>query len=297
MSYVKPKPEQTTINGEKCVVLKHITDFSASRVFDCGQCFRFNEKDGVIDGVAMGKRIKIKQDGDNLYLSGTTVAEYNEIWEKYLGLDEDYGAINADVCEKFGVYNSVIFDAVKAASGIRILRQDKWETLCSFIISQNNNIPRIKKIVSDMSRALGEEFESFGEECYAFPTPDAILAAGIPALNELKMGFRSKYVTDAAARVVDGRVDLDAVDNMTFEEGEEYLMQICGVGKKVADCTLLFGYHKTEAFPVDVWIRRVLEKYYPDGIDMTNLGKYAGIAQQYLFCYERYIISESENEK
>lgn len=297
MPYKKPTPEQVKINGEKCVLLKNISNFNASRVFDCGQCFRFNEADGVIDGVAMGKRIKIRQDGDNLYLSGTTVDEYNKTWEKYLGLDEDYDAINADVCEKFGVYNNVISDAVKAADGIRILRQDHWEALCSFIISQNNNIPRIKKIIADMSRALGEKFESFGEECYAFPTPEAIVSAGIPALNELKMGFRSKYVTDAAARVLDGRIDLDAVEKMSFEEGEEYLMQICGVGKKVADCTLLFGYYKTEAFPVDVWIKRVLEKYYPDGIDLSNLGKYAGIAQQYLFCYERYIVSESEKTK
>lgn len=297
MPYTKPIPEEITLGGEKCIVLKHITDFNASRVFDCGQSFRFNEIDGVIDGVAMGKRIKIRQDGDNLYLSGTTEKEYGEIWESYLGLDEDYGAINADVCEKFGIYNNVINDAVKAASGIRILRQDHWEALCSFIISQNNNIPRIKKIIADMSRALGEKFEAFGEECYAFPSPEAILSAGIPALNDLKMGFRSKYVTDAAARVVDGRIDLLAVEKMNFYEGEEYLMQICGVGKKVADCTLLYGYHKTEAFPVDVWIRRVLEKYYPDGIDIEKLGKYAGIAQQYLFCYERYIMSESEKTK
>ena len=288
-TYIKPTVEESRVDGVPCVTLRGVTDFNAYRVFDCGQSFRFDERGGTIDGVAFGRRIKLSQSGDVVKILGATAADYAEIWEKYLGLDEDYGAINADVCARFGVYNNVINDAVKAASGIRILRQDHWEALCSFIISQNNNIPRIKKIVSDMSRALGEKKEAFGEEYYAFPSPEAVLDAGIPALNALKMGFRSKYVTDAAARVIDGRVDLSAVEGMSFEEGEEYLMQICGVGKKVADCTLLFGYHKTEAFPVDVWIRRVLEKYYPDGIDMQNLGKYAGIAQQYLFCYERYI--------
>lgn len=287
--YKGPIAESAVKDGVPCVVLRGVTDFNASRVFDCGQSFRFNEKNGVIDGVALGKRIKISQKGDVLTLYGTDPDEYERVWEKYLGLDEDYAAINADVCEHFGTYNGVIFDAVKAASGIRILRQDHWEALCSFIISQNNNIPRIKKIIADMSRVLGERREAFGEEYFTFPTPKAILDAGIPALNALKMGFRSKYVTDAAARVLDGRCDLRAVENMSFANGEEYLMRICGVGKKVADCTLLYGYHKTEAFPVDVWIRRVLEKYYPDGIDLENLGKYAGIAQQYLFCYERYI--------
>ncbi|MBQ0125130.1 MAG: DNA-3-methyladenine glycosylase 2 family protein, partial [Clostridiales bacterium] len=261
----------------------------ASRVFDCGQSFRFDEADGVIDGIAFGKRIKIKQDGDTLTIIGATAAEYAEVWEKYLGLDEDYDAINADILEKFGVYNGVINDAVKAASGIRILRQDHWEALCSFIISQNNNIPRIKGLVQSISRAYGEKFSSFGEECYAFPTPEAVLDAGVPALDALKMGFRSKYIIDAAARVVDGRIDLEKIEEMPFETAEEYLMQIYGVGKKVADCTLLYGYHKTEAFPVDVWIRRVLEKYYPCGVDFDKLGSYAGIAQQYLFCYERYI--------
>ena len=289
MAYNRPKAEVGEYLGQSCTVLRGISDFDASRVFDCGQSFRFYESDGVIDGVAMGRRIKLVQSGDTLMLLGVSTDEYESVWERYLGLDEDYETINADVCRRLGKYNNVINDAVKAAAGIRILRQDHWEALCSFIISQNNNIPRIKKIISDMSHALGEKFSAFGEDCYAFPTPQAIVDAGIPALNALKMGFRSKYVTDAAQRVLDGRVDLGAVEKMSFEEGEEYLMQIVGVGKKVADCTLLFGYHKTEAFPVDVWIRRVLEKYYPDGIDISSLGPYAGITQQYLFCYERYI--------
>ena len=282
--------EQTELFGEKAVVLKGVNNFNASRVFDCGQSFRFNETDGVIEGVALGRRIRIKQDGDTLFIVGSDENEYREIWEKYLGLDEDYEMINADIISRLGVYNGVIEEAVRSAHGIRILRQEHFEALCSFIISQNNNIPRIKKLVEALCRACGEKINCDGD-FYAFPKPEAVCALGVDGLAELKMGFRAKYLYDAAQRVVDGRIDLNAVEKMSFAEAEEYLMQIYGVGKKVADCTLLFGYYKTEAFPVDVWIKRVLEKYYPDGIDMSSLGNYAGIAQQYLFCYERYINS------
>lgn len=282
--------EQTELLGEKAVALRGVKNFNASRVFDCGQSFRFNETDGIIDGVALGRRIRIKQDGETLFIIGASESDYREVWEKYLGLDEDYERINADIISRFGVYNGVIEEAVRSAHGIRILRQEHFEALCSFIISQNNNIPRIKKLVEALCRACGEKIEGEGD-FYAFPTPEAVCALGVEGLAELRMGFRAKYLYDAAQRVVDGRVDLEAIEKMSFAEAEEYLMQIYGVGKKVADCTLLYGYYKTEAFPVDVWIKRVLEKYYPDGIDMGSLGSYAGIAQQYLFCYERYINS------
>lgn len=286
--YNAPLARDTMIENERAVIISGVRDFNALRVFDCGQCFRFDIANGVIDGIALGKRIKISQDKDTVTMIGISSAEYSAIWQKYLDLDEDYGAINDDILKKFGKYNDTIHKAINAAAGIRILRQDHWEALCSFIISQNNNIPRIKKIISDMSRALGEEFLSMGEKCYAFPTPEAIVSAGTDALTELKMGFRARYVMDAARRVLDGSTDLKAIEEMSFEDGEKYLMEICGVGKKVADCTLLYGYHKTKAFPIDVWIRRVLDKYYPDGIDLSYLGDFAGIAQQYLFFYERY---------
>lgn len=294
MSFDLPRAQSAVINGENAVTIFGVHDFNAYRIFDCGQSFRFDINDGVIDGVAMGKRIKITQEGDTVSIIGADLDDYENIWQKYLDLDEDYGEINKDILENFGKYNDTIERAMSASSGIRILRQDRWEALCSFIISQNNNIPRIKKIISDMSRALGEEFTSMGKKCYAFPTPEAILAAGEDKLKELKMGFRARYVTDAARRVISGETDLFKVDGMSFEEGERYLCEICGVGKKVADCTLLYGYHKTEAFPIDVWIRRVLDKYYPDGIELSRLGNYAGIAQQYLFFYERYLDGKEE---
>ena len=137
----------------------------------------------------------------------------------------------------------------------------------------------------NMSREFGEKID---ETHYAFPTAEALYNAGVDKIFELKTGFRAKYIYDAAEKVVTGKIDLSAVDKMTTEEALEYFMQIKGVGLKVASCALLFGFNKTDAFPVDVWVKRVLEKYYPDGLDLTNLGAYAGMIQQYLFYYERY---------
>ena len=169
--------------------------------------------------------------------------------------------------------------------GIRILRQDGWEALCSFIISQNNNIPRIKKIIENMSKTFGEKI---GDDLYAFPTAKALYEAGEDKIFELKTGFRAKYIYDAAKKVANGEIDLSLIDKMPTKDALEYLMQIKGVGLKVASCALLFGFNKTDAFPVDVWVKRVLEKYYPNGLDLDNLGDYAGMIQQYLFYYERY---------
>ncbi|MCQ2770831.1 MAG: DNA-3-methyladenine glycosylase 2 family protein [Clostridia bacterium] len=265
-----------------------VKNFVSKLTFDCGQCFRFEKRDNYIDGVALGKYIRITQNDDSISIEGIDENEYENVWKYYLDLDEDYETINDDILNHFGKYNDTISKAIDVANGIRILRQDHWEALCSFIISQNNNSPRIKKIVNALCETLGETIEYSGNTYYSFPSPQVVYEAGIDKLNELRMGFRSKYVFDAAKKIVEGTIDLKLIESMEFDEAEKYLMQIFGVGKKVADCTLLYGYHKTEAFPVDVWIKRVIEKYYPCGIDLNDLGKYAGIAQQYLFFYERY---------
>lgn len=281
------------INGIKSVEAD-VDLFDVYRTFDCGQAFRFEENNGIVDGVAFGKRIRLSQKDGVLTVTGTTKEEFISVWMPYLALDENYGEINRDIFNSFGKYNNVIYDAQKAASGIRILRQDHWEALCSFIISQNNNIPRIKKIVDGLCRTLGDRFAAFGEECYSFPSPEKIVSSGKEVLDTLRMGFRSKYVYDAAQKVTAGEIDFTEIENMSFDDAERKLMTIYGVGKKVADCTLLYGFHKTKAFPVDVWIKRVIEKYYPDGIDLEKLGNYAGIAQQYLFYYERYLNGKGE---
>ena len=270
---------------ENYIEIAGLNRFSISKIFDCGQCFRFDPVGNGIEGVAFGKVLRFEQESlDKVKIYGITMSDFDKVFCRYLALDEDYSAVDSDIITRLND-DVTIKKAIEYGSGIRILRQDGWEALCSFIISQNNNIPRIKKIIENMSREFGEKID---ETHYAFPTAEALYNAGVDKIFELKTGFRAKYIYDAAEKVVTGKIDLLSIDKMTTDEALEYLMQIKGVGLKVASCALLFGFNKTDAFPVDVWVKRVLEKYYPDGLDLTNLGAYAGMIQQYLFYYERY---------
>lgn len=286
------EPGKVTITG-----LEH---FDITQTFDCGQCFRFDpDPAGGVSGIAFGRRIRLEQPhADTLVIHGADRESYGQVWKHFLALDEDYGAVKADIAMKFAPYDKadIIGAAMERGGGIRILRQDPWETLCSFIVSQNNNIPRIKKIIAALSDTYGEKFECVTESgetalYSAFPTAEALACAGEEAIYALRTGFRAKYIYDAARRVAEGSTDLDAIAKLPTDEAAAELMKIKGVGIKVASCALLFGFGRTEAFPVDVWVKRVLEKYYPDGIDIAALGAYAGIAQQYLFYYERYVTS------
>lgn len=283
-------PGKVTVTG--------LTDFDIAQIFDCGQCFRFDpDAEGGISGIAFGRRIRLEQPrADTLVIYGADRGDYEQIWRRYLALDENYGAVKADIAARFAPFDKtgVIAAALERGGGIRILRQDPWEALCSFIVSQNNNIPRIKKIIAALSDAYGEKLKyktpDGGSVTYsAFPTAEALARAGEDAIYRLRTGFRAKYIYDAARRVAEGLTDLDEIAMLPTAEAAAELMKIKGVGIKVASCALLFGFGRTEAFPVDVWVKRVLDKYYPDGIDISALGDYAGIAQQYLFYYERYV--------
>ena len=273
--------------------LRGVEYFSTEAVFDCGQAFRFLPVDGTsheceYGGVAFGKYVSVAQDGDTLTVYGATEDDFERIWIPYLGLDFDIDTARNDILSRSD--NPALREAVEYGKGIRILRQDKWETLCSFIISQNNNIPRIRGLIGTISKALGDRVDSPVGEFYSFPTPEAIVGAGVDALREMKLGFRAPYIFDAAAKVASGEINLEAVAKAaTTAEAAGMLMQIKGVGPKVAACTLLFGFDRTDAFPVDVWVKRVIEKYFPAPFDAASLGAYAGLAQQYLFYYERYL--------
>ena len=267
--------------------------FSVAKTFDCGQCFRFDpvsdtKHESEFSGVAYGRKISFAEEGGRLYLYGATEDDFEKIWCRYLGLDTDYDEIDRDILSRSN--SPALRDAVEYGKGIRILRQEPWEAVCSFIISQNNNIPRIKKIITAMSEKYGA---SLGGGNYAFPTAKALHDAGESEIFALKTGFRAKYIADAAARVCDGRLDLDALGGNT-DECVKKLSTVKGIGPKVALCSLLFGFGRLDAFPVDVWIRRVMEKYFREGFTPDELGPYAGIAQQYLFYYERYIVSRDE---
>lgn len=276
------------------VTVGGVGNFSPEKTFDCGQCFRFESAKEGITGIAHGRRVNIRRAGDNLRIDGITPAEYDSIWRNYLALDEDYVAIDKAVSgallpEKGG---KILSAAAEISAGIRILHQEKWETLCSFIISQNNNIPRIKKIIDAMSREWGERI---GDDDYAFPTAKALADAGEDRIFALRTGFRAKYIADAARTVAENEDFLDSVAKCeSYEDADRLLRTIKGVGPKVSACTLLFGFGRNDAFPIDVWIRRVIDKYFPDGLDPSVFGSAAGIAQQYLFYYERYVLSRSE---
>lgn len=268
-----------------------LTHFSVAKTFDCGQAFRFDPVGGEknrVRGIACGREATFSDslgaDGEyTLTIENATMREYESVWRSYLALDEDYGRINEELISSApeGADRDEFRFAVSCGDGIRILRQDKFETLVSFIVSQNNNIPRIKKIIAAMCEKYGRDG--------AFPTPEALCDAGEDGLFALRCGFRAAYIYDAARKVADGAIDLGAIDRCAdYGKCAEELMKIKGVGPKVSACALLFGFGKTEAFPVDVWMKKALAERYSAGFDPSCFGRYAGIAQQYIFYRERY---------
>ncbi len=269
------------------IIIHKPKNFSLSDVFDCGQCFRFNRMyDHTYCGVAFGKYIELHEKEDRIEILNVTKPDFEEIWSDFFDLDFDYEKCISDFS-----FDTTLKAASKYASGIRILHQEHWETICSFIISQNNNIPRIKKIIEALSEKYGEHIytDSYGKKYYSFPTAQSLYNAGEQAIYEMKTGFRAKYIYDAAKKVTEGTINFDTIENMDTEEALEYISTIKGVGPKVASCILLFSFRKYDCFPIDVWVKKILSKYYPDFSGKEYFGKYAGIAQQYLFHYERSI--------
>lgn len=270
-----------------------LDNFSLDRIFDCGQCFRFDKKEGMWCGVAFGKYLKAYQKDE------TTIVLYCKtedipVWCEFFCLDEDY----KDIISTFPS-DPIIADALNTGKGIRILRQDKWEALCSFIISQNNNIPRIKKLISALCEKYGTEIKVGSDTFYSFPSASVLAGASEDDLYALKLGFRAPYILSAAKAVESNEVSLETVSSLPADKASLALESIKGVGPKVAACTLLFGFHMTGAFPIDVWVKKILEKYFPHlphPMAGEYFGKYAGIAQQYLFYHERYVVSESESK-
>ena len=258
--------------------LKMPVGFNLKQTLECGQCFRFTEnEDGVFCGVAFNKELAFRADGDLLYIN-CEQSFADEFIAPYLNFDEDYDYINSILSE-----DKTLKSAIEYAGGIRILRQEPWETLCSFIISQNNNIKRIAGIIDRLCENFGDPIE---DGRYTFPSAEKLSSLFPEDLAPIRSGFRAKYIIDAAKKVYSGEVNFKEIENADIDSAREMLMQISGVGPKVADCVLLFGFHKLEAFPKDVWIKRIMETYYPNGLPEFAI-KYGGIAQQYLFHYIR----------
>lgn len=267
------------VEFENGVKVEGVFDLDLAQTLDCGQSFRWKEReDGAFEGVAFGKFVTVKLDENTLYIENASKADFEKIWYDYFDLSLDYGEIREEISK----IHSVLREAAKYAPGIRILRQDPYEALCTFIISQNNNIKRIKGIVQRLCENFGEKIDGG----YAFPTVEKMAQLSPDDLVPLRAGFRNRYLVDAAQKVASGEVDLEKCRSCDYDEARAELMKITGVGVKVADCTLLFGLHRIEAFPVDVWMKRAMEKLFPD-MKPDDFGKYAGIAQQYIFHYSR----------
>ncbi len=264
---------------ENGIILEDIECFNVELSLFCGQAFRWTKNyDGSFTGVVKGKVLNLIQNENYIIFKGATKEDFENIWLDYFDLERDY----AGICEKF----EDDFNLKKAKDeyyGIRVLNQEPWEALCSFIISQNNNIPRISGIVKRLCESFGERID----ECnYSFPSYERLKDVSVEELGVLRAGFRAKYIADAVKKLNDGEILLDEIKKMPIEQARQELMKIKGVGAKVAECTLLYGFGRKEAFPVDVWVKRIMAELYPEGLPECTKDV-EGIAQQYLFHWRR----------
>lgn len=260
--------------------LKNFENIDLGQTFDCGQCFRWKKASEYYTGIFKKNKLTLSQTGNEIILKNTNVSDFEKIWSEYFDLKTNYKEIE----ENISSIHPILKKASHECSGIRILRQDPWETLCSFIISQNNNIPRIKKIIKSLCDLFGDKINNSQEK--SFPSAEVISKLSLEDLEPIKSGFRSKYILDAAQKVQSKIVKLEEIENIDHIEAKNSLMKIKGVGPKVADCVLLYGFHKLQAFPEDVWIKKVMNKFFKNE-SPEIFGKYAGIAQQYLYHYSR----------
>ena len=264
-----------------------VTDFSLSQTLECGQCFNFEKiSDDEYIVVAFGRMLHVRQSEDKLEFLNASDDDINKIWINYFDLERDYGKIKEEIIRsdpRLGTVTGRYY-------GIRILNQEFTETLISFIISQNKNIAHIKQLIRKISKEYGTYIDSFnGRPYYSFPALDALDLISEEDFRNLKTGFRAPYLRDAVNRLVSGEINGDELKELPYEEAKEKLKSIKGVGEKVANCVLLFSLGFRSAFPVDVWIKRIITEMYDGKTEYAvNLfGEYGGYAQQYLFMYAR----------
>ncbi|MCL2404623.1 MAG: DNA-3-methyladenine glycosylase 2 family protein [Defluviitaleaceae bacterium] len=262
----------------KDTVVTGIKNFDLTQTLDCGQCFRWVGQGWEYTGIAHGRQLRLIMSENNLILKDTSHDEFEYIWKGYFDLGRDYTKIR-----KLYSTDLSLAAATGFSPGLRVMRQDPWETLITFILSQNSNIPRIKKMIAQLCEHFGKHLPCGG---YAFPTPEVLAKLTSEALAPVKTGYRAPYIIDAACQVAHGKIDLCALESLPAGEIQKALTNIHGVGPKVAECVLLYGYGKVERYPVDVWIKRVMDEMYPAGFPEA-FASTAGIAQQYLFHYAR----------
>lgn len=280
---------------EQQYILRNAKSFEPVHIFECGQCFRWNkEEDGSYTGVIKNSVINVKKIGNDVEFTGVCDENIKQICEEYFNLQTNYEAIK----EKLSNIDIYLKNSIEYGNGIRILKQDLWETLLSFIISANNNIPRIKTIIERIAKKYGNRIEYRNKMYYTFPTPEMLQNASIDDFRGLGLGFRDVRIYETVQRTLKGEIDLEKLKQ---EENTEVLrkklLEIPGVGPKVADCVMLFALNRFDVFPVDVWVKRVISELYFDKKEQTpnvihefaekQYGNLAGLAQQYLFYWRR----------
>lgn len=290
------------------VVIEDVENFKLKHIFECGQIFRFEEiEENHFIVIAFGKLIEVKEKGSSIVLYNTTEKEVNDVWIKYFDLNRDYSEIKQELAK-----DPLLKESIEFGYGVRVLNQDPFEMLLSFIISARNNIPSIKKTVNKISEKWGKEIQYNGKKYHAFPNINEIKDATLEEIQDTGASFRSKYIIDTIKNVYESikesnnlkendteqhlKYNLDYIKSLSDDECHNALQEFKGVGAKVADCIMLFSMEKTSAFPVDVWVKRAMIHFY--GAENSSLnkirifgrnkfGKFAGFAQQYLFYYAR----------
>lgn len=284
---------------EQQYILENVNSFEPKHIFDCGQCFRWNkQEDDSYTGVVQNYVLNVKKERERIIVTGIGEENIQEICTEYFDLKRDYEEIK----RRLSRVDKYLKQSISYGQGIRILNQDLWETIISFIISANNNIPRIKGIIERLSKAYGNKIEWRGKEYYTFPTIEQLSQADIKDLRALGLGFRDKYIYQTTKQIVRGQVDLKALhEEPNTQKIRKVLLSLSGIGPKVADCILLFSTLKRfDVFPIDVWVRRVMNDLYIQLDDENKVskskieelarqkyGNLEGIAQQYLFYWKR----------
>lgn len=284
---------------EQIYKIKNINSFELKDIFECGQCFRWNaEQDGNYTGVIKQGVLNVKKGDKYVIFKGVLNSDIKEVVENYFDLKRDYQKIKQELCK----VDEYLKQSIKYGNGIRILNQDLWETIISFIISANNNIPRIKGIIERLSKKYGQEIIWNGNKYYTFPTPQELKNVSVQEYRDLGLGFRDVRLYETTQKVINGEINLNELhNNQNTIEVREKLLTLSGVGPKVADCILLFSDLKRfDVFPVDVWVRRVMNDLYIKEADerkvskkkiedlaQEKFGNLAGLAQQYLFYWRR----------
>ena len=263
--------------------------FNLKYTLECGQCFRWKNNNDYYVGVIKDRVIKIRQDRDYIYVRSNEQKDLEKVVKEYFELEKDYSSIE----KRIASLDDYVKKALKNTSGMRHLKQDFFETIISYIISANNNIPRISKSVNEISKRYGKKIEFDDEEYYLFPTPEQLKDVTIDDYRACGVGFRDKYIYNTVKRINNKEIDLVKMQDMDTSSLRKELLSLMGIGPKVADCILLFSCGRQEVFPIDVWVERVMKKLYFNDENISkkeilkyasdNFGNDAGIVQQHLF--------------